>query len=125
MLNAQLTQLLYVAEQLAVDVVFDFRHGRCSLRCSWGFEGDRSHGLKRARPAFSLADRQFGRHGPYDTPGMPPAVEKPAWDLIDTVLLDLDGTLLDLAFDNYFWREVIPAAYAISNSISIDAARAQ
>jgi putative hydrolase of the HAD superfamily len=43
---------------------------------------------------------------------MPAAVEKPAWDLIDTVLLDLDGTLLDLAFDNYFWLEVIPAAYA-------------
>ena len=28
---------------------------------------------------------------------------------IDTVLLDLDGTLLDLAFDNHFWRERVPA----------------
>jgi 5'-nucleotidase len=55
---------------------------------------------------------------------MLPAVEKPAWDLIDTVLLDLDGTLLDLAFDNYFWREVIPAAYSASRSMTIDAARA-
>ena len=26
--------------------------------------------------------------------------QKPQWDRIDTVLLDLDGTLLDLAFDN-------------------------
>ena len=50
-------------------------------------------------------------------------VEKPPWAHIDTVLLDLDGTLLDLAFDNYFWREVIPAAYATSNSLSLDAAR--
>ena len=34
------------------------------------------------------------------------------WDTIDTVLLDMDGTLLDLAFDNYFWLEHVPAAYA-------------
>ncbi len=54
---------------------------------------------------------------------MPSAVEKPAWDLIETVLLDLDGTLLDLAFDNHFWREVIPAAYAASHSVSVAEAR--
>ncbi len=54
---------------------------------------------------------------------MSSAVEKPAWDHIDTVLLDLDGTLLDLAFDNYFWLEVIPAAYAASRSVTPDAAR--
>jgi len=56
---------------------------------------------------------------------MAAVVEKPPWDLIDTVLLDLDGTLLDLAFDNYFWREVVPTAYAASNAISLDAARAR
>jgi hypothetical protein len=32
MLNAQRPQFLYVAEQLAVDVVFDFRHGGLRLR---------------------------------------------------------------------------------------------
>jgi putative hydrolase of the HAD superfamily len=34
------------------------------------------------------------------------------WSKIDTVLLDMDGTLLDLHFDNYFWRHHLPAAYA-------------
>ncbi len=28
-------------------------------------------------------------------------------DHIDTLLLDLDGTLLDLAFDTHFWHEVV------------------
>ncbi len=55
---------------------------------------------------------------------MASALEKPVWSLIDTVLLDLDGTLLDLAFDNYFWREVIPAAYAAARSLTLDEARA-
>jgi hypothetical protein len=31
------------------------------------------------------------------------------WDAIDTVLLDMDGTLLDLRFDNWFWQEHVPA----------------
>ncbi|MEH1723364.1 hypothetical protein V7F62_11015, partial [Salmonella enterica subsp. enterica serovar Enteritidis] len=26
----------------------------------------------------------------------------------DAVLLDMDGTLLDLAFDNYFWQKLVP-----------------
>jgi 5'-nucleotidase len=30
---------------------------------------------------------------------------------IDTLLLDLDGTLLDLAFDTHFWLEVVPGYY--------------
>ena len=36
----------------------------------------------------------------------------PDWSAIDTVLLDLDGTLLDLAFDTRFWRHTIPLAWA-------------
>jgi putative hydrolase of the HAD superfamily len=51
-------------------------------------------------------------------------VEKPAWGRIDTVLLDLDGTLLDLAFDNDFWLEHIPAAFAAARSLTLEAARA-
>lgn len=34
------------------------------------------------------------------------------WQDIDTVLLDMDGTLLDLHFDNHFWLEYLPARYA-------------
>jgi HAD superfamily hydrolase (TIGR01509 family) len=30
------------------------------------------------------------------------------WNAIDTVLLDMDGTLLDLHFDNYFWLQHLP-----------------
>ncbi|MBA1332769.1 haloacid dehalogenase, partial [Candidatus Endoriftia persephone str. Guaymas] len=34
------------------------------------------------------------------------------WQQIDTVLLDMDGTLLDLHFDNHFWLEYVPQRYA-------------
>ena len=34
------------------------------------------------------------------------------WPEIDTVLLDMDGTLLDLHFDNYFWLDHLPRRYA-------------
>ncbi|MCG9739409.1 GMP/IMP nucleotidase [Shewanella insulae] len=30
------------------------------------------------------------------------------WNKIDTVLLDMDGTLLDLHFDNHFWLKLVP-----------------
>ena len=45
-------------------------------------------------------------------------------DQCDTLMLDMDGTLLDLAFDNYMWMEHIPAAYAKKNEVSEDDARA-
>ncbi len=34
------------------------------------------------------------------------------WQDIDTILLDMDGTLLDLHFDNFFWKEYLPVEYA-------------
>jgi len=55
---------------------------------------------------------------------MPAAVEKLDWDLIDTVLLDLDGTLLDLGFDNDFWLDFIPGVYAASQSLTVEQAKA-
>ncbi len=45
------------------------------------------------------------------------------WQEIDTVLLDMDGTLLDLHFDNHFWLEHLPARFASINNIAIAAAR--
>ena len=47
------------------------------------------------------------------------------WNAIDTVLLDMDGTLLDLRFDNYFWQELIPQRYAQTRGISLPAAHAE
>jgi len=38
-------------------------------------------------------------------------------------MLDMDGTLLDLAFDNYMWLEHIPAEYARRNAIGEAEAR--
>jgi 5'-nucleotidase len=40
------------------------------------------------------------------------------WSRIDTVLLDMDGTLLDLKFDNWFWQEHIPVHYGAANGLS-------
>lgn len=40
------------------------------------------------------------------------------WNAIDTVLLDMDGTLLDLHFDNHFWMEHLPRRYAAKQQIS-------
>lgn len=45
------------------------------------------------------------------------------WDQIDTVLLDMDGTLLDLHFDNHFWLEHLPVALASARGWSIDKSR--
>lgn len=41
------------------------------------------------------------------------------WQNIDTVLLDMDGTLLDLHYDNYFWNEHVPQEYAKANNIDV------
>lgn len=41
------------------------------------------------------------------------------WHQIDTVLLDMDGTLLDLHFDSYFWLHHLPAAVAAQTNQSL------
>ncbi len=47
---------------------------------------------------------------------------RPDWTTIDHVLLDMDGTILDLAFDSYFWRELVPERYAAARGLTIDQA---
>jgi putative hydrolase of the HAD superfamily len=47
------------------------------------------------------------------------------WHDINSVFLDMDGTLLDLYFDNHFWQEHVPLRYAEHHNISIEAARAE
>lgn len=40
------------------------------------------------------------------------------WSAIDTVLLDMDGTLLDLHYDNRFWLDHLPQRYAELHGVS-------
>ena len=44
------------------------------------------------------------------------------WRRIDTVLLDMDGTLLDLHFDTRFWLDHLPRAYGRARGLGRDAA---
>ena len=48
---------------------------------------------------------------------------KTALQSSETLMLDMDGTLLDLAFDNYIWRDLVPRRYAAVNGMSFEAAR--
>jgi len=45
------------------------------------------------------------------------------WSAVNTLLLDMDGTLLDLAYDNYFWRACLPQAYARRHGLEATAAQ--
>lgn len=47
------------------------------------------------------------------------------WDDVETVLLDMDGTLLDLRFDNYFWLEYVPQRFAERHGLEIAVANEQ
>ncbi len=44
---------------------------------------------------------------------------------IDTVFLDMDGTLLDLHYDNHFWLEYMPMKYAKKHQLSLSEAKEQ
>jgi putative hydrolase of the HAD superfamily len=47
-----------------------------------------------------------------------------AWGDIEWVLVDMDGTVLDLAFDNFFWQELVPSRYAAHHGHTLEEARA-
>ncbi|NOR22869.1 MAG: HAD hydrolase-like protein [Desulforhopalus sp.] len=46
-----------------------------------------------------------------------------SWDQIDCVFLDMDGTLLDKYYDDYFWEHFVPEVYAAKNQVDIADAR--
>ena len=41
----------------------------------------------------------------------------------ETLMLDMDGTILDLAYDNYMWLTRVPEAYAKAHAVSPEEAR--
>jgi len=45
------------------------------------------------------------------------------WREIHAVFLDMDGTLLDLHFDNHFWLEHVPMRYAQARGIALPDAK--
>lgn len=45
------------------------------------------------------------------------------WNAIDTVLLDMDGTILDRHFDDHFWLEHVPKRWADHNGTTVEYAR--
>lgn len=45
------------------------------------------------------------------------------WKEIDDVLLDMDGTLLDRHFDNFFFEEELPKRYALLHGMVFEEAR--
>lgn len=44
------------------------------------------------------------------------------WAEVEWVILDMDGTILDLAYDNYFWGELLPLRYAEKNALTLERA---
>lgn len=47
------------------------------------------------------------------------------WQQVGSVFLDMDGTLLDLNFDNHFWLEHVPQRYAQKHGLTADEAKRQ
>ncbi len=45
------------------------------------------------------------------------------WRRVDTVVLDMDGTLLDLHFDDFFWGEYLPRCFAERQGLDLATAR--
>ena len=47
----------------------------------------------------------------------------PEWSRIDVVCLDMDGTVLDLHFDNHFWQTHVPRRSDIRIPVSFSTFR--
>jgi putative hydrolase of the HAD superfamily len=51
-----------------------------------------------------------------------PVSAAPEWDALHTVCLDMDGTVLDLRFDNLFWLEALPRRWGEVHGVPADEA---
>lgn len=51
------------------------------------------------------------------------SLQPPDWSVIDTCVLDMDGTLLDLYFDDLVWNEHLPRYVARRKQLSLAAAK--
>ena len=47
------------------------------------------------------------------------------WAAIKSVFVDMDGTLLDLHFDNHFWREYLPRRYGERHGLTLKQAQTE
>lgn len=72
--------------------------------------------------ADSRTDRNLHYIARMDSEPTSPMVVLP-WERIDTVLLDMDGTLIDLYFDNHFFLEHLPRRVAEARGIPFRAAQ--
>jgi putative hydrolase of the HAD superfamily len=45
------------------------------------------------------------------------------WPALDTILLDMDGTLLDKHFDDYFWEQYVPEHYSLKHDLTVSEAK--
>jgi putative hydrolase of the HAD superfamily len=50
-------------------------------------------------------------------------LKKALWNNVGHVLLDMDGTLLDKYFDDYFWEHLVPEKYAEKHNITFGRAK--
>jgi len=61
------------------------------------------------------------QHKPTDLPAAPD--HDFPWAEIDKVFLDLDGTLLDKHFDDYFWEQFVVETYSRKNKVGLEETR--
>ena len=54
-----------------------------------------------------------------------PPFRTPDWSRVETVCLDMDGTVLDLRFDNLFWLEALPRRWGEARGLDLAAAYAE
>lgn len=50
-------------------------------------------------------------------------MKKIVFDEIETILLDMDGTILDKYYDDYFWEIYVPEKYSLKKNISFQEAQ--